>query len=1115
MNMKTQQDLDVKERIQLSTAQRAAITTAILLPFLAFAAFWGVQRLWVKKISVFPATVQSGGVVEHMDAFSMKAAEKVVVQTINTTVSQNRDIRIEKNPIISLAVSGQATVGEGGFARIVLIDDQAREYLVFSAEYPFTGTLDFKGSCQETCVLDPVKPAKLSIELSSNATITLNEALSLGEKGVLQPDVRTKGVAATRKELKTRQNATIVEMLNSKNRETEKHWLAGETDVALLPYAEQKKLFGGTLPALEGFLNYKGGYFTMTPPSSASKLDDEMRTPSEAAPALATESPSSTTELGIPAQSDTTTTAIREGGMPENQQTKAGPFSFDWRNRHGQNWVTPARKQQGCWVSDHMDYTLNYSDCINQGYRWISCGSCWAMAANATVETLVNIYFNNNLQVDLSEQQVLDCASGGCGGGYPVEALDFAINNGVNDEICYPYIAQDGTCAPCANWQQKKWGIAGEELVSNDPLTLKSRIIEDGPVVASFRQWRHSMAVVGFGEISAGCYSTTMSGGCNIEIPEEDPLIGTTYWIIKNSYGPGWGEGGFAKMILPASAFSVIDGPIAPVIAPTNNPQSVICTDRDADGWCSWGITPTKPASGCPSSCDANTTSDCNDADVAIHECPEHHICGSHPWLTGYELDHGYGEAGCCGDDVGENPVSGGCCSSPTDVITPNGVGYVFKAKLSTNGKPRGGAIGNDRLYTALKDASRVSIHRLNNDGTLTFLHEFGSQGSASGQFMNPYDVAVSGNVLVVADLGNHRVQVFELVGDNAIYRSKIGKLGTADGQFDTPAAIAIDGNLVAVSDNHNNRIELFRLNGFTLSYVGKIGTLGSENGQFNRPLGIYLQADRMYVADSNNNRIQVFAIGDGPTVEFLHSFGSVGNGDGQFNTPRDVYQSGNTIFVSDGGNNRISYFTSEEPTFAYQGSFGVTGSQNGQLDTPLSVTVRDQFVYVQDTENYRIQSFNSLSGVLICAPACADGTLYNQCSTEVSMYCRSGQLVANCQTCGCPDGHTCQADGSCLPQTCPDGTGHNQCSSTKPRVCRNGSLIDDCQQCGCDMPGICQENGSCVSPACEDGTLYDQCSTAKPLFCQNGKLISDCKRCGCVGKDRCMANGSCILSSL
>ena len=44
----------------------------------------------------------------------------------------------------------------------------------------------------------------------------------------------------------------------------------------------------------------------------------------------------------------------------------------------------------------------------------------------------------------------------------------------------------------------------------------------------------------------------------------------------------------------------------------------------------------------------------------------------------------------------------------------------------------------------------------------------------------------------------------------------------------------------------------------------------------------------------------------------------------------------------------------------------------------------------------------------------CSDGTLYGQCSVNQPLFCNNGQLVNNCQQCGCPQGLSCQSDGSC-----------------------------------------------------------------------------------------------------
>lgn len=67
------------------------------------------------------------------------------------------------------------------------------------------------------------------------------------------------------------------------------------------------------------------------------------------------------------------------------------------------------------------------------------CGSCWAFAAIAAAESMVLI--KSKVKLDLSEQQLLDCAyttilfvNKGCSGGFPSSALKYINAYGVSTE---------------------------------------------------------------------------------------------------------------------------------------------------------------------------------------------------------------------------------------------------------------------------------------------------------------------------------------------------------------------------------------------------------------------------------------------------------------------------------------------------------------------------------------------------------------------------------------------------------------------------------------------------------------------------------------------------------
>ncbi|RLC14441.1 MAG: hypothetical protein DRI57_14475 [Deltaproteobacteria bacterium] len=107
------------------------------------------------------------------------------------------------------------------------------------------------------------------------------------------------------------------------------------------------------------------------------------------------------------------------------------PSSFDWRNADG-NYVTPVRDQG-------------------------TCGSCWAFASVAALESYVLINSDQyDSGLDLSEQIVLSCSgAGNCAeGGYVNVASDFLRDTGTKAETCYPYTETDGSCSQaCLGWQ--------------------------------------------------------------------------------------------------------------------------------------------------------------------------------------------------------------------------------------------------------------------------------------------------------------------------------------------------------------------------------------------------------------------------------------------------------------------------------------------------------------------------------------------------------------------------------------------------------------------------------------------------------------------------------------
>jgi DNA-binding beta-propeller fold protein YncE len=139
-------------------------------------------------------------------------------------------------------------------------------------------------------------------------------------------------------------------------------------------------------------------------------------------------------------------------------------------------------------------------------------------------------------------------------------------------------------------------------------------------------------------------------------------------------------------------------------------------------------------------------------------------------------------------------------------------------------------AAGN--LYVVDYDGSRVQ--KFTSGGTLV-------TSIGVGQLIHPYDAALdsASNIWVV---DQDRVQKFDSSGN---YVTQFGSSGSANGQFDAPFGIAIDASdNIWVADNNNNRVQKFDKNGNFLLAIGagyngvegNIGEGGSAPGQLYTP---------------------------------------------------------------------------------------------------------------------------------------------------------------------------------------------------------------------------------------------------------------------------------------
>ena len=221
----------------------------------------------------------------------------------------------------------------------------------------------------------------------------------------------------------------------------------------------------------------------------------------------------------------------------------------------------------------------------------------------------------------------------------------------------------------------------------------------------------------------------------------------------------------------------------------------------------------------------------------------------------------------------------------------------------------------------------------------------FGKEGSVDGMFKFPTGVAVTDkDEIVVADCGNHRVQVFD---SNGTFLRSFGHKGENAGEFNFPIGIATDKDRqIFVTDRENHRIQIFSCEG---KHLGSFGGKGSLDSQLLFPRGLSLDSTgNIIVADTGNKRIKIFT----PDGRFVMKIG----GQGSFSSPVHCVQCGEYFVVSDPGEHCFKVFN-REGHFQYK--FGKKGQGDGEFDDPrfLSVTY-SKHLLVCDTHNDRIQVF-------------------------------------------------------------------------------------------------------------------------------------------------------------
>ncbi|XP_055906562.1 cathepsin L-like [Eupeodes corollae] len=184
-----------------------------------------------------------------------------------------------------------------------------------------------------------------------------------------------------------------------------------------------------------------------------------------------------------------------------------------------------------------------------QGY----CGSCWAFSAVGALEG--QNFIHNGVLTSLSVQNLIDCTTdygnSGCNGGFTRQAYRYVkYNGGIDTEEAYPYKGVDG--AVC-NFNKSSIAATDRgyvDLPIGDESKMMEAVASVGPLAAVINVNRESLQFYKSGVFDeAECHSSLEYGNHSVLcVGYGTDENGNDYWIIKNSWGDTWGEGGFIKM---------------------------------------------------------------------------------------------------------------------------------------------------------------------------------------------------------------------------------------------------------------------------------------------------------------------------------------------------------------------------------------------------------------------------------------------------------------------------------------------------------------------------------------------------------------------------------------
>ena len=204
------------------------------------------------------------------------------------------------------------------------------------------------------------------------------------------------------------------------------------------------------------------------------------------------------------------------------------------------------------WVDKKMVTPVKY-----QGL----CGVCWAFTSAAVMES--NFLIRKNWNLDLSEQHIIDCSeasqpvyrggqvvyvkrkAGSCQGGWYGPVFDYYKTHSVALESQLPYQYRESTCVASMTTKYKivTWGYVKSDGGMPEVKAMKEALCKYGPIAACVKVTPALQAY------RSGIFDEFADCSGEKDINHAITIVGwddeKESYLVKNSWGPQWGEDGY------------------------------------------------------------------------------------------------------------------------------------------------------------------------------------------------------------------------------------------------------------------------------------------------------------------------------------------------------------------------------------------------------------------------------------------------------------------------------------------------------------------------------------------------------------------------------------------